>query len=130
MSSRYSRSDSVKGLSTEVTKRTRSLRGTKPRDSSFLVADDRVGPRRVHDGDLAQQRVRVALLQNPLPKLPLRKLRAVPKDGDAVGRGRYAFFGEPGPQEGIDERRLTRVELADDDERFDLSVAGNRQSRT
>jgi hypothetical protein len=34
ISSRYSRSDSVKGLSEDVTKRTRSERGTKPRLSS------------------------------------------------------------------------------------------------
>jgi hypothetical protein len=87
----------------------------------LVVADDGVGPRRVDDGDLAQEVVRVLLLEDTLASLALGGLLAVPEDRDPVGRRRHAFPGEfVFSKQGVYERGLTGVELADDDEQEQL----------
>ena len=118
--SRNCRSLSVNGRSAEVTNSTRSDRGHELRGDRLVLADDGVGAGRVDDVDLAQEvdggadhvEVRAALVPRGLgPELQHVHLR---------GRRRHAFLQHARAEQGVDERALARVELADDDDEEEL----------
>ena len=111
--------DSVKGLSEEV--REDEVRaGHEAAAELLVVADDGVGSRRVDDGDLAQEVVRISL-----SRTPSRRSRSavvpVPEDRDPVGRRRTPSRESSSSPTGVYERGLAGVELAHDDEQNNSS---------
>src|SRR3712207_7594904 len=62
----------------------------------LVVADDRVRPRRIHDGDLVQEGVGVPLLEDPVAPLALDGLRAVDRKSTRLNSSHanisYAVF--------------------------------------
>ena len=80
----------------------------------LVTPNDRVGARRVHDVELAEDLGRVGALQQVrLPEL-LRHLGAVAENVDPVGGGRDALGQDPLAEQGVDEAGLAGVELAGD----------------
>jgi hypothetical protein len=104
--SRKPRSLSVNGRSAEVTKSTRSLRGTKSRVSSSCSRMTALVPgvstmlrsRRISAGWRALQQVRLHHL--------LARLVAVAHQVDAVGGGRHALGKDLLAEQRVDERAL------------------------
>ena len=92
----------------------------------LVLADDRVGSRRVDDADFAEQidgrfdDEQVGLAHG------LLGLVAMLQHGDDGRRRRDAFLHQRLADEGIDERALARVELADDDKQEQLVELRNR----
>src|SRR5215217_7912089 len=70
----------------------------------LVVADDRVRPRRIYDGDLTQKLVGIALFEDTVSAAPLHGLLGVAQYRDAVGGGCYALFGDIRAEQGIYER--------------------------
>ncbi len=80
----------------------------------LVSPDDRVGPRRVHDVDLAEQLRGVGALEQEALELLLRHRGAVAQEVDPVG-GRGDAFGEHAlAEQRVDEAGLAGVELAGD----------------
>ena len=80
----------------------------------LMPADDRVGPRGVHDVDLAENIGWVGALQQVRCAEQLRHLGAVPENVDPVGGGSDALGQDPLAQQGIDKAGFAGVELARD----------------
>ena len=82
----------------------------------LVPADDRVGARRIHDAELAEDLGGVsALEQVRLPEV-LGYLGTVAENVDAVGSRSDAFGEDPLAEQGVDEAGLARVELAGDNQ--------------
>jgi hypothetical protein len=81
-----------------------------------VLADDCVGPRRVHDVEVAEDFGGVAPLQEVRLEELLAGLVAVAHQVDAVGGGGDPLGEDLFAEEGVDERALPGVELAGDDE--------------
>ena len=91
-----------------------------------MFPDDRVGAGRIDDVNVAEDlgrrrnHVKVVVLDVPSGGL------AVLKDVDLRRRRRHAFLRDRAADEGIDERALAGVELADDDEKKQLVELADR----
>src|SRR5215208_2587944 len=126
MSSRYPRSLSVSGRSAEVTNSTRSLLGTKPRESSSWWRMIAFVP-----GVSTMEISRKNSLGRPCSNTPSFRARST---GSSAWRstvmrsvvGGYAPCGNIGPEQGVHERGLARVELANDHEQEHLLEIGER----
>ena len=99
------------------------VRWTTPESQDLqplVLADDGVGARRVHDIELAQERVRVRERREALVEDRLLWLRAPLDEGHARGGRRNALGQHLLAEQGIDQRGLAGVELADDDQQEQL----------
>ena len=81
----------------------------------LVFAQDGVRAGRVHDREHLEQRVGVVVLDDGIGP-PLGRLGAVAQERDGVGRGRDALRERLLAEQGIDERRLAGVELAQHDD--------------
>ena len=82
----------------------------------LVPPDDRVGPGRVHDVDLAQQLGRMGALQQVGLEELLGDLGPVAEEVDPVGGGGDPFREHALAEQGVDEARFAGVELAGHDQ--------------
>jgi hypothetical protein len=99
--------------------------GNELAGEGFVVAQDGVRPRGVHDGDLAEDGQGQGDHLEPPAGGSAARVGPVPQEADAVGRGGDALLEHPLAEKGVDHRALAGVELSHHHEQEQLVELGD-----